>query len=176
MRASDVPEEVFDDSINQAGITGGDIIWEYGLGKTSGETLPIAPKSRLYVGVTQLFVRSIFDQKQRQPLLADFNGQEVVTKYQRIATDFFAENNIVPSKIRRKSGTIEGKQFSYPSCIGVLDVSETDSTRLANGIEIVGQPFYQVELKMIQNETKLARKQAEILADFRELIEVSKKK
>ena len=94
IRASDVPRFVQDDSPLSFGITGSDIIWESGMGKDSGEEIPIyefnpdAKKSSLYIGVTQRFKHYL----QKTDIdIQDLQNSRIATKLPRIAGEYFTE-------------------------------------------------------------------------------------
>lgn len=173
VRASDIPKSVFDKSDAKAGITGSDIVWNSGLGKDFGETLPFydiledATQSSLYVGITQKFRDSL----STDPSLKDLSFRTIATKYRRISEDFCKEKGIEQPTIKEVLGTDEAMQYLYPECVGILGIISTGNTTKANDILVLEQ-FYDVSLKLISSG-KMTRRDKEILDDLREKIAVA---
>lgn len=179
VRASNIPILVNEQSSDlKLGITGSDIIWEAGLGKDTGEEIPIynlnpnAKRSRLYIGMTERLANFIRSEKLRDPVVTDLSGIMTATKYPRIANDAFSERSLKNVKIYQIPGTDEAMQFVFRNCDGILGIMEKDITRKANSIELL-EIFYEVTIRMIKAVNKLTNEDLQILNDFKERIAIA---
>lgn len=182
VRASSIPPLVSNErSRLKAGITGGDILWEFGSGKNAGESMPLsivnpnAKRSALYVGVAKSFMNYVQKTASRRVTPADLSGTMVATKYPRIAADYFTEKSVANVDLFYVPGTDEAMQYIFSDCVGILGIISSGKTTKANDIEVIEQ-FYEVTLRMIDAEDKLTRKDRELLDDFRERIAVAVQK
>lgn len=165
----------------KAGITGSDILWDSGMGKNAGDEIPIytlnprAARSNVYLGATTGFINDVREQKNREPELADLVGTRVATKYTRIAEDFFFENSVEGVRIFYVPGRDEAMQYVYPDCFAILGIRSSDTTRIANGLEVLTD-IMDVTVRMIQANGKLSRREADILDAFKERVAVAVQK
>lgn len=167
-RASDVPADVMDEeSEAKAGITGNDILWEAGLGKDTGEPLPIPSGGIIFAGVTESYKDEIRQREDRDVTIADFSDITVATKFPNIAKDVFAQNNVDRVTVRYAPGKTEAKQYLYPQSKGILDVYAKGTTAKANGLVIVERVLDPVAVRMIDAGEQLTERDREILADLR---------
>ncbi len=177
LRASDIPRIVLDKrSITKAGISGGDIFWEAGLGQEAGEKLPVkefvpdAKTSRLFIGVTEKFAKKIATVS-----VSSLTGQMIVTKYPNIAQEILDERGVERYTLFSAAGKTEGMQYAYPDCYGIVDVTSTESTVKANNI-IVLERFYTSTVRMIEAADKITSRDRAILDDFRDRIAIALQK
>ncbi|MEK7534755.1 MAG: ATP phosphoribosyltransferase [Patescibacteria group bacterium] len=178
IRASDVPRFVQDKASSlKFGITGSDIIWESGMGKDSGEEIPIyelnpdAKKSSLYLGVTQLFKRYL----QRIDVeIQDLQNSRVATKLPRIAGEYFTKKGI-ETKLLFVPGADEAMQYLFPDCNAILGVISSGETARANNIDVL-DIFYDVSLRFIADADKMTPIDVNILNEFREKIAVARER
>ena len=178
IRASDIPRFVQDEASSlKFGITGSDIIWESGMGKDSGEEVPIyelnpdAKTSSLYVGVTQRFKRYL---QKTGVEIKDLQGSRVATKLLRIAGEYFTEKG-VETKLLFVPGADEAMQYLFPDCNAILGVISSGKTAAANNIDIL-DIFYNVTTRFITNPGKMTPQDLTILNDFREKIAVARER
>lgn len=180
LRASSIPEWVNNERTNlKAGITGSDIIWESGLGKYTGEKIPVeevlpdAKQSSLFIGVTQDFydfaVNRLcgFD----DPSTYALKGFTIATKYPNIAQEVLAEKKIDDVNIFPVPGTDEAIQYIM-NCEGIVGIVSSQDTVKANDVQIL-ELFYKVSVKMIEASDKLSRRDKTILDNLRERIELA---
>ena len=171
VRAGSIPKYVADSrSCLKAGITGGDILWEYGWekGREAGDEVPLydvkpdAKRSSLFVGVTTAFY-------ERMPAsLSKFiDNATIVTKYPNIARKYMESFSLNNFDIFSVPGTDEAIQFIYPYDAIVGTLSSGDTVQ-ANGIKIL-DVFYDVTLRIIGAfNGKLSRLETDILSDVQE--------
>jgi ATP phosphoribosyltransferase len=173
VRASSVPKFVTaKKSEIGAGITGSDVLWEYGMGKDAGEALAIESQSALFLGATARLESQIRDQYKREVTIEDFRGTTVVTKFPRITREVFRERNIKTRGILRsrkvtiveEPGKTEAIQYVNPQCNGLMDVIGKGTTSEANGISVI-ERIHDVTVRMIQSPG-LTRQKKQILCDF----------
>ena len=196
IRASSIPEMVNDpNSTLKAGITGSDIIWEAGMterrkslpprndlkqflsadNRDFGEERPLyflnpnTKRASLYIGVTQSFARAIREEKDRKVVVEDLEEEMVATKYERIASEVFAEREILGVSFLKASGTDEAMQYVFPNCPGILGITSSGKSVEVNQIEIL-EILHQVTVHMIKAGDKLTRRDTEILYDIRSRI------
>lgn len=152
------------------GLTGSDLIWESGMGKNSGEEIPIydlvddAKESSLYIGVYSGFASKV-------KAVQDLDGKTVATKYPRITREITLEKGIEVD-IKEFAGSIEGLGDVYSYLYGLVDIISSGETASANGIKIL-EIFYQVSLRMIDAPGKMTSLELAIFEDLRELIAVA---
>ncbi|HZE87798.1 MAG TPA: hypothetical protein VE090_06400 [Methylomirabilota bacterium] len=169
IRASSVPEIVNDKkSVIKAGITGSDILWEAGMGKTAGNELPIPSKSALFLGVTEALQEKIEKNYRRKIEKTDLSGSIVVTKFPKIAGEVL--NDISDIEILYAPGKTEAKQYVYPNCNGIIDVVSEGDTIKANRLRIIEKILDPVTVRFIAAEEKLTERDREVLVDFRNRI------
>jgi ATP phosphoribosyltransferase len=168
LRASEVPERVQDEAAKiDAGITGSDILWEYGrdLGPESGEEIPVNKlattpmRSRLYVGVRRPFM----DQIDRLGMRA-LEGRQVGTKFTRITRDYF-EGKRIKVGLRETAGADEAMPGIYDDTPAVLGVISSGISARENSIVPV-DIFHTVSLRLIASE-QMSGTAARLIADFR---------
>lgn len=176
MRASSIPALVKNEqSTVKIGYTGSDILWEAGLGKDTGEELPIswlnrsAKQSFLYIGITKSFAEYIMNQQAREARVEDLEGYMVATKLPCVAYQVFTQREINDVEIFPIPGTDEAMQYVFPNCYGLLGVTSSGKTTERNEIEVL-ESFYKVTVRMVQATEKLTRRDEEILNDLRSRI------
>jgi len=153
-----------------AGITGSDIIWESGLGKNTGEEIPVydlnenVRQSALYIGVNTKFAEKI-------SRLEDLDEKPVVTKYPNIARDLGREKGIALNSIT-VPGTDEAIQYIYGDYPAILGILSSGNTIRANDIKIL-EIFYRVTVRMIDAPGKMTSRELAIFEDLREMIAVA---
>lgn len=177
VRAGDVPRVVSDDrSMIKVGITGSDILWENGIGKTAGvevsiyERNPEAKKSSLFFGVSNDFLDYISDRDGENFRPQHMTRMMLATKYVNIAEEYIADKGMEKVDVLYVPGSDEGMQYVYPRCVGVIGIKSTGDTIRANNIEVIDQ-FHDVTLRMIQEAGKLSPREARVLEDFQETME-----
>ena len=178
IRASIIPELVkTEKSQLKVGITGSDILWDAGMGRDSGEEIPIGKfrpnyqSPMLFIGMVKKFSEYIQQANKRKALVQDLSGKMVVTKFPRITREVFAEKDVKEIEIFPMPGTTEAMQYIFANCYGILDVISTGRTSSANDIQIL-EKFYQVTVRMIESPT-ISRREKDILSDLRERIAVA---
>ncbi len=174
LRASDIPSFIKDDTSRiKTGITGSDILWEAGMGRSAGQELPYNGNPEfqpaLFVGVTEEFAARIQQEAGRDPSPQDLSGHAMATKFPRIAGEYLGERAVSSVRINPVAGKIEAMQHVYWDCIGVLDVVESGKTREANGIREL-ERFYEVTVRMIEAADRLTPSEKGILEDLKEKI------
>lgn len=181
-RASSIPEIVTDQrSKIKIGITGGDILWESGMGKDYGEELPIedlnpnAKKSSLYIGLNDEYFYSFLDSAGKYPTVASFSNCMVATKFPKIAKELFSQKETENVEIFQIPGGDEAVQYAYANCEGVLGTLGSGRTAGANQIQVL-EIFYQVTTRMIENNEKLSQQDKTILNDIKERTTVALQK
>lgn len=177
VRASSVPEFVTNEkALIKAGITGNDILWENGM-KDAGSELPIPNNATIFLGVTERLVKATQKESGRDPVVDDLNGNSIVTKFPRIAEDFFREKDIKEVTIFEQAGKTEAIQYIFPDCNGIVDVISSGATVRANRLTVVEKILEPVTVRIIDACEQLTEQDQEILFDFKKkLLEVSKRK
>lgn len=175
-RASSIPKFVIDPrSKVKAGITGSDILWEYGLTPMYGDKIPIsnirpeAKQSWLFVGITKDLFEELNGRNLRKPTSADLEGITVATKFPNIAREYFDKQGVADIDLLPVQGTDEAMQFIFPNCYGILGILSTKKTVAANRLEVL-DVFYKTEVRVFKEEGKLTSSEKQIFDDFRGLI------
>ena len=176
VRASDIPSIVKSERSNTAvGITGSDILWEAGYGQKYGEEIPIyqaipdARQSSLYIGATEEFIQGL---NVDVPDPSDLEGQMIATKHPSITRDYFVGKGLNSVEIITVNGNDEAMQYVYEFCKGILGIISSGRTIAANGIRTL-DVFYDVTVRMIEEQGKMTKLATDILDDFREKIVVA---
>ena len=168
IRPSSVPEMVMHGRTRtRAGLTGGDIVWNWDPAKKDqGTTIPtIANESTLFVGVTKPLADRIRGEDGREPRAEDLIGSTVVTKFPRIAEDVFG--GMVD--IWAMPGSTEAMQYALDDAEGILDVTATGGAIRANQLTVVEKLMSPVDVRMIQ-QPGLSSFEERIIADFTGLL------
>lgn len=182
MRASSIPSVIIHpQSTVKAGITGSDILWDYGLGKDCGDEYPLnrfqpeVRQAKLYVGITGSFRDTVFKRNNREPLFPDLRGSRIATKYANITREIFSARGVPDVIYHFIPGSDEALQYVFPDCNGILSILSSGQTLQANNIRIL-EIVHEVTLRLMQHDGKMNNQERNILNDLRERIAVSLEK